>query len=28
LGVTGVITKPFKAQELVDQIKEILNWSE
>jgi CheY-like chemotaxis protein len=27
LGVTGVITKPFKAQELVDQIKEILNWS-
>lgn len=26
LGVTGVITKPFKAQELVDQIRAILNW--
>jgi CheY-like chemotaxis protein len=28
LGVTGVITKPVKAQDLVDQIREILNWSE
>jgi CheY-like chemotaxis protein len=28
LGVTGVITKPFKAQDLVDQIRDILNWSE
>ncbi len=28
LGVTGVITKPFKAQDLVDQIREILNWRE
>jgi CheY-like chemotaxis protein len=28
LGVTGVITKPFKAQDLVDQIREILNWTE
>ncbi|MEW6492393.1 MAG: response regulator [Cyanobacteriota bacterium] len=28
LGVTGVITKPFKAQELVDQIRAILNWSQ
>jgi DNA-binding response OmpR family regulator len=28
LGVTGVITKPFKAQELVDQMREILNWKE
>ncbi len=26
LGVTGVITKPFEAQDLVDQIREILNW--
>lgn len=28
LGVTGVITKPVKAQDLVDQIREILNWSD
>ncbi|HEY9633267.1 MAG TPA: response regulator [Coleofasciculaceae cyanobacterium] len=28
LGVTGVITKPFKAQDLVNQIREILNWGE
>ncbi len=28
LGVTGVITKPFKAQDLVEQIRAILNWSE
>jgi CheY-like chemotaxis protein len=28
LGVTGVITKPFKAQDLVNQIREILNWSD
>ena len=28
LGVTGVITKPFKAQDLVAQIREMLNWSE
>lgn len=28
LGVTGVITKPFKAQDLVNQIRKILNWSE
>jgi CheY-like chemotaxis protein len=26
LGVTGVITKPFKAQDLVDQIRDILHW--
>jgi CheY-like chemotaxis protein len=26
LGVTGVITKPFKAQDLVSQIRGILNW--
>jgi DNA-binding response OmpR family regulator len=26
LGVTGVITKPFKAQDLVNQICAILNW--
>lgn len=28
LGVTGVITKPFKAQDLVNQIRQILSWSE
>lgn len=28
LGVTGVIVKPFKAQELVNQIREILNWTD
>jgi CheY-like chemotaxis protein len=28
LGVTGVITKPFKAQDLVEQIRNILNWQE
>ena len=28
LGVTGLITKPFKAQDLVNQIREILDWSE
>ena len=27
LGITGVITKPFKAQDLVNQIREILKWS-
>ena len=27
LGITGVITKPFKAQDLVNQIREILQWS-
>lgn len=26
LGVTGVITKPFKASDLVNQIKTILQW--
>ncbi len=26
LGVTGVITKPFAAQSLADQIREILHW--
>ena len=26
LGVTGVITKPFKASDLVKQIKTILGW--
>jgi len=26
LGVTGVITKPFKAANLVEQIREILHW--
>jgi DNA-binding response OmpR family regulator len=26
LGIAGVITKPIKPQELVDQIQEILNW--
>lgn len=28
LGVTGVITKPFKAQELVEQIRTILHWND
>lgn len=28
LGVTGVITKPFKAQDLVNQIRNILHWNE
>ncbi|RUR72042.1 response regulator [Chlorogloeopsis fritschii PCC 6912] len=28
LGVKGTIAKPFKALELVKQIREILNWSE
>jgi len=28
LGVTGVITKPFKAMDLVDQIRKILNWND
>ncbi|HEY9650173.1 MAG TPA: response regulator [Coleofasciculaceae cyanobacterium] len=28
LGVNGVITKPFKAQDLVNQIRAILNWSD
>jgi CheY-like chemotaxis protein len=28
LGVLGLITKPIKPQELVDQIREILNWKE
>jgi CheY-like chemotaxis protein len=28
LGVLGLITKPIKPQELVDQIREILNWTE
>lgn len=28
LGLTGVITKPFKAQDLVNQIREILGWRE
>lgn len=28
LGVTGVITKPFKAKDLVDQICNILHWSD
>ncbi|MEO8890090.1 MAG: response regulator [Coleofasciculaceae cyanobacterium] len=28
LGVTGVITKPFKAQELVDQMRVILGWKD
>ena len=28
LGVTGVITKPFKAQDLVNQIRKILHWNE
>lgn len=26
LGVTGVVTKPFAAQSLADQIREILHW--
>lgn len=26
LGVTGVITKPFKAQDLVKQMRSLLNW--
>ena len=26
LGVTGVITKPFEAQNLVDDIRDMLNW--
>ncbi|MDV2991412.1 MAG: Alkaline phosphatase synthesis transcriptional regulatory protein PhoP [Chroococcidiopsis sp. SAG 2025] len=28
LGVAGTIAKPFKAQELVAQIRDILQWSE
>ncbi|MGB5963391.1 MAG: response regulator [Coleofasciculaceae cyanobacterium] len=28
LGVTGVITKPFKAQDLVDQMRIILGWKD
>jgi CheY-like chemotaxis protein len=28
LGVTGVITKPFTAKDLVEQIQEILSWSD
>jgi CheY-like chemotaxis protein len=28
LGVTGVITKPFKARDLVEQICNILHWSD
>lgn len=28
LGVAGVITKPFKAQDLVAQIQQILAWNE
>jgi len=26
LGVTGLITKPFEAMDLVEQIRKILNW--
>jgi CheY-like chemotaxis protein len=28
LGIAGVITKPFKAQKLVSQIKTCLNWQD
>lgn len=28
LGVAGVITKPFGVQDLVDKIRNILNWNE
>jgi CheY-like chemotaxis protein len=28
LGVTGVITKPFKAPELVQQMRDLLHWHE
>jgi CheY-like chemotaxis protein len=28
LGISGLITKPIKPQALVEQIREILNWSE
>ncbi len=28
LGISGVITKPIKPQELVDQIRDILGWQE
>jgi CheY-like chemotaxis protein len=28
LGVSGVLTKPIKARDLVEQIKQILNWQE
>lgn len=28
LGVTGVITKPFKARDLVAQMREILGWQD
>jgi CheY-like chemotaxis protein len=28
LGISGVITKPIKPHELVEQIREILNWTE
>ena len=27
LGVAGVITKPFEAQKLVEEIRDTLNWS-
>lgn len=27
LGVTGVITKPFEAMDLVDQIRSLLGWT-
>jgi DNA-binding response OmpR family regulator len=27
LAIAGVITKPFKAQELVDQMRSLLNWT-
>lgn len=28
LGIAGIITKPFKAQALVSQIKTCLNWQD
>jgi hypothetical protein len=28
LGIAGVITKPFKAQMLVNQVKQYLGWQD
>lgn len=28
MGITGVINKPFKATDLIDQIRDILNWKD
>jgi CheY-like chemotaxis protein len=28
LGISGIITKPIKPQDLVEQVREILNWQD